>query len=291
MSPRRRNATDSDILAMLKDGHSNQRISRELRCDKHRVARLRRQYGIPHVVLQPLTLEQKWATYTRPVDGGHLEWTGPRGTSSNTPVMRYKEAGYSPAAIAFEQKHGRPPQGYVKAECDYPHCVAPDHVNDEAGRRQARLQERAARGLRDIPTECVRGHELAEHVKFEPDGTAYCGMCKVLDKRAQRAGITPSAGRRRMSLEERFQRHTEPVSGGHVRWTGSTSHGTPVVRQGSSTHSAYRVAFRLEYGREPVGPVTSGCGMPSCVAGAHLEDRPMRQRTNDLFTAIFGETA
>ncbi|QJT04397.1 hypothetical protein G9272_32280 [Streptomyces asoensis] len=300
--PTPRNATDTDIIAMLRDGYSNLRISRELRCDKVRVARLRTHLGLPQVAIQPLTLEQKWASKTRPVDGGHLEWTGERAKATGTPLMRYKEAGYSPAGIAFEQKHGRPPQGYVKAECDYPHCVAPDHVNDEAGRQQARQRVRAERGLGDVPARCVSGHDLAVHAKFESDGTAYCGLCKALDKRAQRDPSIPRPARRRLtSLEEAFNQHAEPIDGGHVRWIGSTSHTTPSVWFGGTTYSAYKVAFRLHHGRNPEGTVTSGCDVPHCVAGAHVEDRPMRERRQQeerqetqldrLYAGIFGSAA
>ncbi|MET9012277.1 hypothetical protein ABZX74_15365 [Streptomyces olivaceoviridis] len=282
-------ATDTDILAMLRDGYSNQRISRELRVDKVRVARLRRAHDIPNVVLQPLTLEQKWATRTRPVDGGHLEWIGERAKATNTPVMRYKEAGYSAAAIAFEIKHGRRPQGYVRADCDFKQCVAPDHVNDEAGRQEARRRLRAELGLDDLPEKCVRGHDQAEHGRLEPDGRAYCQQCKVLDKRAQRAG---TAARRRKpqaaSVEDVFRRNAEPIEDGHVRWTGSFAHNTPNLRFQHANYSPYRIAFRLHYGREPEGRTQPACGMPHCVAGAHLEDRPMRQRTNSLYDAIFG---
>ena len=286
------NAPDSEIIAMLRDGHSNSRIARELRVDKHRVARIRHEHNLPNVVQQPLTLEQKWATRTRPVDGGHLEWLGERAKASGTPVMRYKDTYYGPAAIAFEKKHGRPPHGYVKAECDFPHCVAPDHVNDEAGRKVTRRKVRAELGLGDIPEKCTRGHEQAEHGRLEPDGRSYCQMCKVLDKRAER---DPSAPRRKRlraaSPEDVFRLRAESVDGGHVRWTGPVTHGTPTVRHQGANQSAYRVAFRLHYGRDPEGQARPGCGMPGCVAGAHLEDRPMRQRTASLFNAIFGATS
>jgi hypothetical protein len=300
------NATDAQILAALHDGHSNNRIVRELRCDKQRVIRLRAQAGLPATVLQPLTLEEKWASKTRPVDGGHLEWTGERAKATGTPLMRYKEAGYSPAAIAFEHKHGRPPQGYVKAECGYPHCVAPDHVNDEAGRQQTRLRVRAERGLGDVPTKCVSGHDLTVHAKFESDGRAYCGLCKALDKQAQRDPSIPRPVRQRAaSLHEAFTRHAEPVADGHVRWTGSTSHTTPTLWFAGTTYSAYKVAFRIHHGREPESTVTSGCDVPHCVAGAHVEDRPMRERRQQeerraaqqetqldrLYTGIFGRAA
>lgn len=292
MSPTPVNAPNSEIIAMIRDGHSNLRIARELHVDKTRVARLRRKLDIPNVVLQPLTLEQKWATRTRPVDGGHLEWIGERAKATGTPVMRYKEASYSPAAIAFEIKHGRKPRGYVRADCDFKQCVAPDHVNDEVGRHQARLKVRAERGLGDLAERCTRGHDQAEHGRLEPDGTAYCQMCKVLDKRAQRAGSAPRQRKpHASSLEEAFRLRVEPIDGGHVRWTGSSSHTTPTLRFQNANHSPYRIAFRLHYGRDPEGPARPSCGMPHCVAGAHLEDRPMRQRTASLYSAIFGAAA
>ncbi|MEU0671319.1 hypothetical protein ABZ330_00205 [Streptomyces sp. NPDC006172] len=306
MSPTPQNASRSQIIAALRAGHSNLRISRELHCDKSRVARLRRELDLPDVVLQPLTLEEKWASKTKPVDGGHLEWTGERATASGTPLMRYKEAGYSPAAIAFQIRHGRPAQGYVKAECGYKHCVAPDHVNDEAGRQQARLMLRAELGLGDVPAKCVSGHDLAEHGKLETDGRAYCGMCKVIDKRAQRDPSAPRRARRRpASMEEAFARNAEQIDGGHVRWLGPSSHTTPTVWFAGTTYSAYKVAFRIHHGREPEGLVTSGCDVPHCVAGEHVEDRPMRHRRQQaerqaaqqereldrLYAGIFGGAA
>lgn len=308
MSPARPNATAADIIAMLHDGHSNTRIMRELRCDKQRVRRIRAELGLPAFVPaeQTRTLEQKWAAFTQPVDGGHLEWTGERVNTAGTPVMRYKDGSYSPAAIAFEIQHGRPPQGYVKAECVFPHCVAPAHVDDEAGRLQSRREARARNGLGVPPPTCVYGHDQAEHGKFEPNGTAYCGLCKTLDKQVQRDPSLPRRSRPRpASLEEAFQQHIEQVADGHVRWTGSTCHSTPVVWFNGSTYSAYKVAFRVHHGREPEGTVTSACTMPHCVAGTHVEDRPMRLRKRQdellakkrerqldhLFAGIFGEAA
>ncbi len=162
-------------------------------------------------------------------------------------------------------------------------------MNDEAGRRQQRLARRAARGLGAIPDRCVAGHDMSVHARLESDGTAYCQECKRLDKRAQRDPSTPRPHRPRpASVDEVFRAHTVPVAGGHLRWAGKTSKGTPIVRFGASAYSAYRVAFRIEHGREPEGHVSPGCGMPLCVAGTHVEDRPMRKRTNSLYDAIFG---
>jgi hypothetical protein len=191
MSPTRPNATRADIIAMLRDGHSNNRIMRELRCDKQRVIRIRAELGLPAYVPveQTRTLEEKWALSTQPVDGGHLEWTGERASAAGTPVMRYKEASYSPAAVAFRIKHGREAEGYAIADCGLKHCVAPDHVEDEAGRRRNREQLRYLMGGRERKPFCVHGHDQAEHGRYEADGTAYCEACKVVRKRAERQAV------------------------------------------------------------------------------------------------------
>ncbi|MEV0114641.1 hypothetical protein AB0H77_15515 [Streptomyces sp. NPDC050844] len=94
------------------------------------------------------------------------------------------------------------------------------------------------------------------------------------------------------SLSDAFRARTEPTPDGHVRWIGYTStSGTPTLVHRKITHSAYRVAFRLRHGREPIGRVTPGCDMPLCVAGDHLEDRLIRERTRSTFAAIFGGTS
>ncbi|MFH8792251.1 hypothetical protein [Streptomyces sp. NPDC017941] len=297
MSPRHVNATDTDITAMLRDGHSNRRIASELHVDKHRVARIRTNLDLPQHVraVQTRSLNQKWADNTQPTDGGHLKWTGEHSKASGTPIMRHKQGFYSPAALAFEIKHGREPQGYVKAHCGHAHCIAPDHVSDAAGRRQARLEERARRGMGEVPTVCVHGHDMAEHAKFEPDGTLYCGQCNTLNKQARRDPSVPRRSRpRAATVEESFQLHTEPIDGGHLRWTGYISHGHPTVCHRGSTYSAYRVSFRLHQGREPVGRATPTCGVEGCLAGGHLADRPMREanrRADAAFAAIFGDAS
>lgn len=176
------NATREQIVRLLNDGHSNQHIARHLRCDKHRVARIRREEGIPNVPKQPLTLDEKWAARTRPVDGGHLEWTGERGKSSGSPALRYREQWYSPASIAFRMKHGREPQGYAFAECGFKHCVAPDHVDDKTTRMQTREQLRYLTGGQARKPECIHGHDQAEHGRYETDGTAYCQACNTARK-------------------------------------------------------------------------------------------------------------
>lgn len=289
MSPARPNATRADIIAMLQEGHSNMRIVRELRCDKQRVIRLRAELGLPGYVPaeQTRTLEEKWTAHTRPVDGGHLEWLGERVNTAGTPVMRYKEESYSPAAIAFTIRHGREPHGYAIADCGLKHCFAPDHVNDETGRLQTRRQLRTV----DRPSHCAYGHDQAEHGKFETDGRAYCGRCKTLDKQERRNPSLPRRERTRprpASLEDVFAAHVEDTGDGHARWNGPVAHQTPAVRFEGRMQSAYRVAFRLHHGREPVGQASPACGVPGCVAGGHVDDRPMRERTKTVYASIFG---
>lgn len=187
------NATRTDIITLLRDGHSNSHISRELHVDKHRVRRIRAELGLPTYVPteQTRTLEQKWALFTRPADSGHLEWAGERATAAGTPVMRYKEGYYSPAAVAFRLRTGRDPEGYAIADCGLRHCVAPDHVEDEAGRRRNREQLRYLLGGRERKPSCAHGHDQAVHGAYEQDGTAYCRECKRLAKQAAR-GVVPS---------------------------------------------------------------------------------------------------
>lgn len=75
--------------------------------------------------------------------------------------------------------------------------------------------------------------------------------------------------------QERFDRVAVRIHNGHRVWKGSTGKdGTPVV----SSESAYRVAFRLFYGREAVGRIKGTCTRKYCVEGAHLQDRVMRER-------------
>ncbi|MFJ7489751.1 hypothetical protein ACIQZB_00570 [Streptomyces sp. NPDC097727] len=107
-----------------------------------------------------------------------------------------------------------------------------------------------------------------------------CGDKRV-DAVRKRVGLPVYIrGRRPLygSVQEAFAAQTEPVEGGHLRWTGTREKcGTPVLRWRTLLQTAYRVAFREQYGREPVGKVSQSCGNPGCVAGLHQEDRLMRE--------------
>lgn len=178
---------DAAIRALITAGMNDHAIARELHADRVAIRRIRKETGIPKPPLQPLTLHEKWAARTRPVEGGHLEWTGERIGPGKSPVMRYKGATYSPTAIAYELRHGRPPQGYAIADCPHKQCVAPDHVDDEAGRQAKRQQLRLAKGRDDIPATCTAGHDQSIHGRLQPDARPYCEACKR-DRKANPEG-------------------------------------------------------------------------------------------------------
>ncbi|MFJ6559911.1 hypothetical protein ACIQMV_08520 [Streptomyces sp. NPDC091412] len=88
------------------------------------------------------------------------------------------------------------------------------------------------------------------------------------------------------SPEDLFWRRTQPVDGGHLAWTGHVNNtGVPCVHTVDGLLTAYRIAFRIRYGREPDGRVTTGCDQPGCVHPRHVEDQPMRNQ----YAAIFGD--
>lgn len=92
---------------------------------------------------------------------------------------------------------------------------------------------------------------------------------------APRTGGRPASG---TSWEDAFEQRTDPVEGGHLRWTGATgARGTPVVAYRGQVETAYRLAFRWHHGREPQGNVRPTCDYPRCVAGEHLADRALRE--------------
>lgn len=96
------------------------------------------------------------------------------------------------------------------------------------------------------------------------------------------------------SFEDVFRAYATPAEDGHVRWTGAvSSSNVPAAWMSNKFRSAYRIAFELHHGREPIGRVKVACGTPVCVAGGHLEDRQIREanrRADNAFDAIFGGT-
>lgn len=132
--PGPRGASRTDIIALLQEGHSNREIGRRLHTNPLRVGRIRDELELPQYEPQPaLTLEQKWATRTKPVAGGHMQWTG--SLRGGMPNLVYLQRNYSARRVAFEIGHDRQPVGRVLTSCDYSWCIAPGHATDEPMRR------------------------------------------------------------------------------------------------------------------------------------------------------------
>ncbi|MFF4900521.1 hypothetical protein [Streptomyces sp. NPDC001068] len=173
----------AEILAALQAGDSNSAIAQKLGVDKSAVGRVRRTHKLPGYLerrrgLQP-SLAELWIRHARTVDGGHVEWNGPRSNGSRTPILRHLGSWYSAAAVAFEMRTGRPAVGQVRAECKVKHCVAPACVEDEPGRQGLRLQLRRLRGLQDPPTgTCDNGHDLTTEGRLDAQLHPYCEGCK-----------------------------------------------------------------------------------------------------------------
>jgi hypothetical protein len=181
------------LAAMLRGGATNREAVLALGIDKQTAARYRAALGIGPAPKQPapnrstLTLAEKFATFTRPIEGGHLEWTGNRKRQTNTPVFTHRERLYTARSVAFRIGKGRDPQGYVTAECDYPGCVAPQCVEDEPGRTAVRDSLAKVIGTATNLAECGRGHATAEHRRYDRGGNPYCGTCHADAKRARQA--------------------------------------------------------------------------------------------------------
>ncbi|MFJ2882399.1 MULTISPECIES: hypothetical protein [unclassified Streptomyces] len=132
----------ADITEMLRAGHSDREIARTLHTDAKTVAADRAALGLPSHksgVRPASSLAEMFEQRTRPVAGGHLEWTGYR-TTDGTPFFRWQKKGYTGGRVAFAIQYGRTPVGYALPGCDYPGCVAPACMEDQPIRDQLKAQ-------------------------------------------------------------------------------------------------------------------------------------------------------
>ncbi|WP_406420004.1 hypothetical protein [Streptomyces sp. NBC_00842] len=119
--------------------------------------------------------------------------------------------------------------------------------------------------------------------------TLHVGHKTVAQARQALGFPTPArGGRPLLPIPTLFAARTEPVDGGHLRWTGHVSKGVPVLGRRGNSLSAYRIAFKIRHNRESIGYAKPGCNHPGCVAPDHMQDQPMRDRLNTTFNAIFG---
>lgn len=124
-----------------------------------------------------------------------------------------------------------------------------------------------------------RWEAVARLLKTEPlsnreiAGRLHVGTRFVAEVRAD-LGL-PRFGRHlRVWTREDYERTTVQLRGGHRLWRGRrTANGSPITSRGET---AYKLAYRLHHGREPVGRVGPVCIRKFCVEGAHLHDQALR---------------
>ncbi|MCX5601569.1 hypothetical protein OOK29_25805 [Streptomyces phaeochromogenes] len=81
----------------------------------------------------------------------------------------------------------------------------------------------------------------------------------------------------------KFTESTVELPGGHMVWTGSrTQDCAPVLSHCGRKLSVRRVAFQIEHGTLPGGPVKAGCEHVWCVAPGHQEDTAGRELARDV---------
>lgn len=91
------------------------------------------------------------------------------------------------------------------------------------------------------------------------------------------------------TIEAAFTARVRALPDGHAEWAGPRNdNGTPMLCWKDQRVSAYRVAFRIEYGREPQGVVLPVCDIAGCVAGRCLDDAAARNRTRGQLAAVLG---
>ncbi|MEV5472812.1 hypothetical protein AB0L66_10700 [Streptomyces sp. NPDC052207] len=110
-------------------------------------------------------------------------------------------------------------------------------------------------------------------------------------------GIAGALGRtgvrlgRRLTLEQRFRSRTRHIHSGHVLWLDRAERGMPVLVHNGRVHSALRVAWSMTRTDRPIGPVTSTCAMPLCVASDHLVDVAALRRVATVLHQLLGPTS
>ncbi|MFI1161436.1 hypothetical protein [Streptomyces sioyaensis] len=122
------------------------------------------------------TMEDAYWARTRPAEGGHLLWIGPR-NESGCPILPYRRGRYSALRVAFRVHYGREPSGVVRAACDVPKCVAGRCLDDAAARRRTREQLAAVLGMDHSRKVCPEGHLYAETAVYRTNGQRECRVC------------------------------------------------------------------------------------------------------------------
>ncbi|MEV6180147.1 hypothetical protein [Streptomyces sp. NPDC052015] len=281
----------ADVAELLRAGYGDRTIARQAGVPVGSVTRARQELGLPKGrggFKAAASVEDLFWRRVKPVDGDHLEWDGHR-DGKGVPTLHWKRAVYTAYRVAYRIRHGQEPQGYAFVTCEHTGCVAPGHIGDSAitarpahhrkstGRKPNGTREEIIALLREGLSDKQVGKRLHTNPKRV---TAIRAELKL-----PAYTVTP------LTFEEQWSANTEPVDGGHLRWTGRLRDGAPAVTHEGRTLHVRRAAFERLHGRTPQGPVLPGCGWGPCVRPEHLEDRLVRERTDTTFAAIFGGAA
>lgn len=130
----------ADVAELLKAGHSDRAIARQLCVDYKAVAAARAALNLPKAKSGPKaasTAEDLFWRRVKPTDDGHMEWIGYR-TKDGTPGLRHGGTFYTANRLAYRMATGRDPEGYALPSCGRDNCVKPGHHADRADRAEAR---------------------------------------------------------------------------------------------------------------------------------------------------------
>lgn len=128
----------AQIERLLQQRLDNKTVAARTGANHVTVAKVRKQLGLPvHKSGRKSypTLAEAFRANTELVDGGHLRWTG-AWHSSGVPQVTHDQRSYSAYRIAFTLRTGREASGQARPGCDFPHCVEPRHVEDQAERKR-----------------------------------------------------------------------------------------------------------------------------------------------------------
>lgn len=280
------------IEELLRAGYGDRTIARQAGATLASVTRLRAELGLPKAVggtKKAGSLEDLFWRRTQPAGDGHLNWTGHR-SGKGTATLHWGKNVHSALRVAYRIRTGHDPDGYAHATCNHPGCIAPDHVDDSAITPR-RPHHRSATGRTPNGSDQDIEALLRQGLSDKQIGKRLHTNPKRAARIRARLGL-PAIESPRLSFEDRWAANTEPVDGGHLRWTGRLRDGTtPAVLHEGRDASPRRIAFERLHDRPADGRVLPGCGYGPCVRPEHLEDQVMRQQLDTQLAAIFGDIA
>lgn len=129
----------ADVAELLRAGHSDAAIARQLHVDKKTAAKAREALDLPKSKpgrRPAASAEDLFWRRVKPTDDGHMEWSG--FSSGGTPCLRHGGRNQTAYRVAYRIAKGREPEGKALPSCGREHCVKPGHHADRADRAEAR---------------------------------------------------------------------------------------------------------------------------------------------------------